>query len=55
MQVKDINLTHQGQVTLTLRMLPGWDVDIADKSISACRPRKHGSDCLIHRGESTAK
>ena len=36
-------------------MLPGWYVDTADENISACRPRKHGSDCLIHRGEATAK
>ena len=55
MQVKYLNSTHPGQVSLTLRMLPGWDVDTVDKNISAFRPREHGIDCLIHPGEATAK
>ena len=44
MQVKNLNLTHQGQVTLILRLLLGWYVDTVDKNISACRAREHGSD-----------
>ena len=55
MQAKDLNWTHQGQVTFTLRMLPEWYIDTVDKNISACRPREHGSDCLIHHSEVTAK